>query len=128
MYLFGYMKKTVKEKQEENQNPSDVHAQVVSVSIEGVVWMCSCVVCTGTCRCARTWTCSCEARIWHWMSSWITPTFIWNRVSWWTWSSPIQIGWPARVLQESVYLCTPTASGTDTCSCAIFTMNTGNSN
>ena len=29
------MKKTVKEKQEENQNPSDLHAQVLSVSIEG---------------------------------------------------------------------------------------------
>lgn len=29
------MKKTVKEKQEESQNPSDLHAQVLSVSIEG---------------------------------------------------------------------------------------------
>lgn len=29
------MKKIVKEKQEENQNPSDLHAQVLSVSIEG---------------------------------------------------------------------------------------------
>lgn len=38
------MKKTVKEKQEENQNPSDLHAQVWSVSIEGGgmdMFMCS---------------------------------------------------------------------------------------
>lgn len=35
MYVFGCMKKIVKEKQEENQNPSDLYAQVLSVSIEG---------------------------------------------------------------------------------------------
>lgn len=50
--------------------------------------------------CASVCICLCIARDWHGVSSQVTLHLFWYKVSQWTWSLPIQVGWLARMFQE----------------------------